>query len=200
MGDHDDGGAGGVEVPEQLEDFVCSFSVQIAGGFIGQDDGGFVEEGAGDGDALLLAAGELVRHLVGFGSHAHGLQYFRYAGVDEGPFLPAGCAQHELQVALHGTVREQLEILEHDAHRTAEEGDIPAPDAHKVVSAGGGFPLVDGVFGRDGADDGGFSGTHLSYDVHEVSGLDVHVQRVDDYVFTVEDIGVFEMDERLLHG
>ena len=33
--------------------------VEVAGGFIRDDDGGAAHEGAGDGDALLLAAGHL---------------------------------------------------------------------------------------------------------------------------------------------
>ena len=41
------------------------FRVQVAGRLVGQDDAGAVGEGAGDGDALALAAGELCRQLAG---------------------------------------------------------------------------------------------------------------------------------------
>ena len=40
--------------------------VEIAGGFVGEDDFGVGDDGAGDGDALLLAAGELVGVVVFF--------------------------------------------------------------------------------------------------------------------------------------
>ena len=33
--------------------------VEVAGGFVGHDDGWFDDEGSGEGDALLFAAGEL---------------------------------------------------------------------------------------------------------------------------------------------
>ena len=33
--------------------------VETGGGFVGEDDGGVADQGAGDGDALLLAAREL---------------------------------------------------------------------------------------------------------------------------------------------
>ena len=61
VGDHQDGlvqlAAG---LAEHVQDGVGVFGVEVAGGLVGEDDGGAVDEGAGDGDALLLAAGELV--------------------------------------------------------------------------------------------------------------------------------------------
>ena len=59
MGDHDDGGAGGVEFGEHFHDGVAVGGVEIAGGFVGQEYGWIAGQSAGDGDALLLAAGEL---------------------------------------------------------------------------------------------------------------------------------------------
>ena len=65
VGDHQDGlvelAAGGAE---HLEDGVGVLGVEVAGGLVGEDDGGAGDEGAGDGDALLLAAGELVGAVV----------------------------------------------------------------------------------------------------------------------------------------
>ncbi len=48
-----------VETLEQRDDLLAGLQVEVAGGLVGQDDGGVVGEGPGDGDALLLAAGEL---------------------------------------------------------------------------------------------------------------------------------------------
>ena len=65
VGDHEDGlvelAAGGAE---HGEDGVGVLGVEVAGGLVGEDDGGAGDEGAGDGDALLLAAGELVGAVV----------------------------------------------------------------------------------------------------------------------------------------
>ena len=45
---------------EEGHDLDAGFGVEVAGGLVGEDDGGAVDQGAGDGDALPLAAGELV--------------------------------------------------------------------------------------------------------------------------------------------
>ena len=51
---------------------IAGFGVEVAGGFVGEDDGGLVDEGAGDGDALALTAGELVGLVVHAGLEADG--------------------------------------------------------------------------------------------------------------------------------
>ncbi len=60
VGDEDEGCAFGlVEVEEELEDSGAVGGVEVAGGLVGEHDGGAEDEGAGERDALLLAAGEL---------------------------------------------------------------------------------------------------------------------------------------------
>jgi hypothetical protein len=54
--DQDDGFAGGDEFIEKLEDLLACFGIERAGGFISQEDEGLIDHGAGDADALLLAA------------------------------------------------------------------------------------------------------------------------------------------------
>jgi hypothetical protein len=65
VGDHEDGlvelAAG---LAEHLEDGVGVFGVEVAGGLVGEDDGGSVDEGASDGYALLLPSGELAGAVV----------------------------------------------------------------------------------------------------------------------------------------
>jgi hypothetical protein len=50
----------GGEAAQQPADVASVSGVEVGGGFVGEQDGGVVGEGAGDGDALFLAAGELV--------------------------------------------------------------------------------------------------------------------------------------------
>src|ERR1700741_3910072 len=58
LGDHDDSLAEIlVEATEHFEDDFGIFRVEVAGGFIGEKDFRFVDDGAGNGDALLFAAG-----------------------------------------------------------------------------------------------------------------------------------------------
>ena len=49
---------------QQREDLYPGVEVELAGRFVGEEDGVPRGEGAGDRDALLLAAGELVRVVV----------------------------------------------------------------------------------------------------------------------------------------
>ncbi len=51
----------GVQVFKQFDDFTARVRIQVAGRFVGQDQFRFVDEGAGDGDALLFAAGKFKR-------------------------------------------------------------------------------------------------------------------------------------------
>ena len=61
MADDDDAAAVfGGEAAQEPGDLASVSGVEVGGGFVGEQDGGVVGEGAGDGDALLLAAGELV--------------------------------------------------------------------------------------------------------------------------------------------
>src|SRR5271165_3232541 len=60
MGDLNDGRAGVVQACEELHDFVALRGVQIAGGFVGEDELGILDYGTGDADELLLSAGKLI--------------------------------------------------------------------------------------------------------------------------------------------
>ena len=52
VGDHDDGGARCVEVAEELEDLRAGARVEVAGGFVGEDDRGVPDDRPRDRDAL----------------------------------------------------------------------------------------------------------------------------------------------------
>ena len=84
-----------------------------------------VHQGAGDGDPLPLAAGELVGHVVGpwgeadvlEGLEGQGVAFVRrLAGVDQGKF----------DILQGGGARQQVEGLE-------DEADLLVPDLGEVV-------------------------------------------------------------------
>ena len=62
------------QAPQQAHDAVPGLRVELAGRLIGQQQGRLIGQRAGDGDALLLAAGELVRPMVGAVGQAHQAQ------------------------------------------------------------------------------------------------------------------------------
>ena len=64
VGDHDDGVALGVQVLEQFGDDRLVGGVEVAGRLVGQKNRWVIDEGAGDADTLLLAAGEFTGQMI----------------------------------------------------------------------------------------------------------------------------------------
>ena len=61
VGDREQGGAVGIDtVEQQVEDAPLVARVQVAGGLVGENQPGAGQQGAADGDALLLTLGEVV--------------------------------------------------------------------------------------------------------------------------------------------
>ena len=57
---HDQGAAAlGAELKEKVQDFSSGFGIEVAGGFIGNQQRGMIDEGARNGDPLLFTAGKL---------------------------------------------------------------------------------------------------------------------------------------------
>src|SRR5260370_41967361 len=65
MGEYEDGDALVVESLEHAHDLDAGLTVEISRGLVGQEEGWFVDECPGDGDALLLSSGKLVGMMVG---------------------------------------------------------------------------------------------------------------------------------------
>jgi len=61
-------------VVEECHDLVACFGVEVTGGLVGEDDGGVIDEGSCDGDALTLSTGELVGLMGHTGTEADGLE------------------------------------------------------------------------------------------------------------------------------
>ena len=64
VGDEDDRPARGVELVEERHDLGAGVAVEVAGRLVGEDERRLGDERPGDGDALLLAAGQLGRLVV----------------------------------------------------------------------------------------------------------------------------------------
>ena len=101
--------------------------VEVAGGLVGEDDVGVVDQRPGDRHALLLAAGELVGAVVEPVGEAD------HPGQLEGPLLvllgdlaAALVGQRELDVLDDGVLLDQVVRLE-------DEADVAAPDLGELV-------------------------------------------------------------------
>ena len=118
--DHDDEAVAG-HVAQQVHDLHARLGVEGAGGLVGQQDLGVVDEGARDGDALHLAA----RHLRGLLVDVL-LQADPFEGV-EGALASLGArdarqGQGQLDVRQHGLVGNQVVGLEDEADAVVAVG------------------------------------------------------------------------------
>lgn len=155
VGDEDEGGAGFVvEVEEEVDDVAAVAAVEVAGGFVGKEQGGAVDEGAGEGDALLLTAGELNGVVVGAVLEADFGEQAACAAV--GIALAEQFQGHH-DVFEGGEGGDELEILEDEADVASAKGGAPvfAEGVERGIEQGDGA-VGGGVEPGAEAEQGGF--------------------------------------------
>ena len=147
VGHHHHRRAGAVDAVERLHDPDGRGRIEVAGRLVRKQERGVVDEGAGDREPLLLAAGELVGEVLGLVCEADQAQRVRDLGAD----LRARSADHLQRVGdvvVDVAVGEQLEVLEDGADAAAqlrdpgaaERRDVPAGDQDLAL---GRLELVD---------------------------------------------------------
>ena len=109
------------EPEEERMNLFLGAGIQVAGGFIGKQNGGGIYQGAGNGHALLLAAGEFRRLVLQSFCQAHRTQEFFCLFTGLTGFFAAnqGGNHHVLQ---RRKFRQQVVRLEHEANFTVAEG------------------------------------------------------------------------------
>jgi hypothetical protein len=129
MGDDEKGGAGSrLAFEQKVEDRGAGLDVEIAGGLVCEEQLGPRGGGAGDGDALLLAAGKLHRIMGEAVAEADRLELGR--GDAEGVRLARQLERHR-HVFVRGHGRQQVEGLEDDA-----DPPLPRPRQPVLVELG----------------------------------------------------------------
>ena len=140
VGDHQHGDAGVGQLLHQFQNLAHHFGVEGAGGLVEQDHVRIHGKGTGNGNALLLAAGQALGVDVGLVGQAHTGQ--QLVGALGNGFLVLQLEQTggQFQVLLHGQVGEEVEVLEHHAHLLANTVDVGFVHlgALKFDAAGGG--------------------------------------------------------------
>ena len=136
MRDHDDGHAeAGLNFAEEQKDLLAVDAVEIPGGFVGEKNCGAIDQSAGDGAALLFAAGEFRGAVAAAGGEADVFE----GGLDAGGALGAldlGQAQWELDVFREGHAGEEIERLEDHANGVAAvAGELDGIDRREVAAA-----------------------------------------------------------------
>ena len=113
VGDEEEGDAGlalhGFELGAHL---LAEFGVEGGEGLVEEEQAGFEDEGAGERDALLFAAGELGGEAVAFGGELDEVEGAEGAGLG---VFDAAFAEAEFDVAKGGEVREEGVVLEDGA-------------------------------------------------------------------------------------
>jgi hypothetical protein len=100
----------------------------VGDGFIGEDQFGLLEEGAGDGDSLLFTAGELADEVVLVGIEAEGLEAaggagFFMGGQSEECAPPRMTGEGTCEGVLEGGgVASEVELLKDEAEAITEGG------------------------------------------------------------------------------
>src|SRR5712692_543886 len=126
-----DGGAPAPDVLDEAQDLARHLLVEIAGGLVGEQEGGRLDDGAGQGSALGLALRELMRIGLGAGRQPDGLERGEGLGSDV-PAWRAEHAQDESHVLEDGAPGQQLGVLEDNADGAPQLGDLGPPERGHV--------------------------------------------------------------------
>ena len=84
------------QVAEEVEHFAGGCGIEVAGDLVGDEEGGAVEESAGEGDALAFAAAEGVGLEGARARQADGGENFLGAFLPGLPLLPPRGAENEI--------------------------------------------------------------------------------------------------------
>ncbi len=179
VGDDDEAvGALLVELEEEVDDLAAGGGIEVAGRFVGEEEGGVVAEGAGDGDALLLAAGEFGGAMVLARSEA---DLVEEAGADGG-IAAAGELGGELDVFEGGEFGEEVVGLEDEADGEVapggEGGAVPGVDRFAVPED---FAAVGALEAAEDLEEGAFAGAGRSLDGVESGGGEGGVEAAEDF-------------------
>ena len=118
------------QAPEDLHHFVAGRRVEVAGGLVGEQERRLRDQRAGNGHALLLAAGELVGMMVRAVGEPHRVErrHRAFAPLGRLDDALARVEQRQLDVLERRGARQQVEALEDeaDASRCARAPARPA--------------------------------------------------------------------------
>ena len=168
LGDHDDGLTEVVaHAGQRLQEGRGRGGVEGPGGLVGEDDLGAADESAGDGDSLLLAAGEL--------SGAVGETVADAQGCDDG-VLPVrvggtvGQAGGQEDVLLRGEGGQEVEGLEDEAELVAAHGgQLLVVHAGQIAAGDEDVPGCGGVQAGQAVQEGVLARARRAHDGDELA-------------------------------
>ena len=108
---HDDRRPFLVQFAEQVHHFLSVFTVQVTGRFVGEDQLRVGHYGAGNGDTLLLAAGQLLREMLFAVHDRHPFHCFLYLFLSLGSRY-THVEQRKFYILVYIQLVDQIETLE----------------------------------------------------------------------------------------
>ena len=189
VGDVDGGDAqAALELLDNGAHLHPQLGVQIGKGFVHQQDAGLDDKGPGQGDTLLLTAGQLIGLAVSQVGNLHQLQGLVHLGLD----LPGGHFPG-LQAVGHvfpdGEVGENRVVLEHHADVPLVGGHVVDPLVTKVE-----VTALDGVEAGDHPQQRGFAAAGGAEEREEFALLNVQRNAVQRGKVAVALHGVLDND------
>ena len=177
MGDDNHGDAQAlVDVLDQAEDGAGGSGVQGGGRLVAQQDLGVAGQGTGDGDALLLAAGELGGIGIRLVGQIHDVQKLQRP-LPRRLLGDARDLHGKADVLEAGALHEQVKLLEDHADGAAPLPQGPGAEGHHVLAVDDHLARGGPLQQIDAAHQGGFARaghTHDAVDI-PVGNRQVHV-------------------------
>ena len=179
MGHHHQGGVVlAVETKQQFDHRLPGLAVEVAGGLVRQQQAGAGHEGTGNGDPLLLAAGEARRQVVQPLSQTDLGQQLPGTGLAVG-LPPQLGRQHDVFQGAQGG--QQQERLEHEPHLLG-----PQPGASLLVQPGEGvaedlyLAAARQIETGQQTEQGGLAGTGRTDQRQRLAGIDLQIDPFKD--------------------
>lgn len=203
VGDDDEGDALFLlDLEEEVGDFAAGFAVEGTGGFVGENDTGLVDEGAGDGGALFFAAGEFAGAMVEAVAEADTFE--EGGGTGAGvffAFVPAAGEPGGEDVFHHGELGKEVVLLENEAEfLVAEASGFFFGHFGEVFSVDDDGAAGGGEEGTKDVEEGGLSAAGGADDCGGGAFVDGEVESIEHF----DDFaGGFELDDEVFdlnHG
>ena len=173
MCDHDDREAELlVDALEKREGGDSRLGVEGRGGLVGEKDLGVVGQGAGDADALLLAAGELGRILVGVFGEADELEKRLDLFADD-VLGRADELERERDVVVDRAGAQQVEVLEDHADAAAAFAQLVFGELGEVLAVDRDGAFAWAVEKVDAAHERALAGAGAADDAEDLAGADL---------------------------
>ena len=114
MGNHNDGVALRMDLLELFHDDMTIAAIKVAGRLVSEDDARVSDQAASDGNALLLATGELIRHVIFAFAKVEMLEDI-IGHAETAGFAAAGIDEREGNILENRKSRNKVEVLEDEA-------------------------------------------------------------------------------------